>query len=84
MKFAFAVFAVAAALCAAQPATSAPAAKPTIVLVHGAFADASSWNSVVGLLLRDGYRVIAPPNFMRCSQPSRRRSCWSAILTAAW
>jgi hypothetical protein len=25
-------------------------AKPTIVLVHGAFADASSWNGVIGRL----------------------------------
>jgi pimeloyl-ACP methyl ester carboxylesterase len=68
MKSAFAAFAVAAALCAVQPATSAPVAKPTIVLVHGAFADASSWNSVVALLLRDGYHVIAPPNPLRGPQ----------------
>ncbi|BCL27235.1 alpha/beta fold hydrolase [Streptomyces aurantiacus] len=34
---------------------------PTIVLVHGAFADASSWSAVVGKLLRQGHRVVAPP-----------------------
>jgi pimeloyl-ACP methyl ester carboxylesterase len=34
--------------------------KPTVVLVHGAFADASSWNGVVTRLERDGYPVIAP------------------------
>ncbi|WP_380871608.1 alpha/beta hydrolase [Sphingomonas sp. DBB INV C78] len=40
-------------------------AKPTIVLVHGAFADASSWNGVITILQRDGYTVIAAPNPLR-------------------
>ncbi|MFH8737948.1 alpha/beta fold hydrolase [Streptomyces sp. NPDC017964] len=40
-------------------------AKPTIVLVHGAFADASSWNGVVERLQRRGYTVIAPANPLR-------------------
>jgi pimeloyl-ACP methyl ester carboxylesterase len=39
--------------------------KPTIVLVHGAFADASGWNGVAARLVRDGYPVIAPPNPLR-------------------
>lgn len=39
--------------------------KPTIVLVHGAFADASSWNPVVSALLHEGYPVIAPANPLR-------------------
>lgn len=39
--------------------------KPTVVLVHGAFADASSWNGVVERLQRDGYPVIAPANPLR-------------------
>jgi pimeloyl-ACP methyl ester carboxylesterase len=34
-------------------------AKPTVVLVHGAFADSSSWNGVVSRLHRDGYPVFA-------------------------
>ncbi|MCU1645155.1 MAG: alpha/beta hydrolase [Nocardia sp.] len=34
---------------------------PTIVLVHGAFADAASWAPVTELLLAQGYRVLAPP-----------------------
>ena len=38
------------------------AIKPTIVLVHGAFADGSSWKDVVPLLQRDGYKVIAVQN----------------------
>ncbi|MGW5656853.1 alpha/beta fold hydrolase [Streptomyces humi] len=39
--------------------------KPTIVLVHGAFADASSWNGVVGKLLAHDYPVIAVANPLR-------------------
>jgi pimeloyl-ACP methyl ester carboxylesterase len=39
--------------------------KPTIVIVHGAFADASSWNEVIGRLQRQGYNVIAPTNPLR-------------------
>lgn len=38
------------------------AAKPTIVLVHGAFADGSSWHRVIPLLEKDGYYVIAVQN----------------------
>ncbi|MFQ6331105.1 alpha/beta fold hydrolase [Nocardia sp. CWNU-33] len=37
----------------------------TIVLVHGAFADASSWHPVTARLLAKGYRVVAPPVFNR-------------------
>ena len=37
-------------------------AKPSIVLVHGAWADSSSWNAVAGRLQRDGYTVYVPPN----------------------
>ena len=40
-------------------------AKPTIVLVHGAWADASSWNGVIAQLLKAGYPVYAPPNPLR-------------------
>ena len=38
---------------------------PTVVLVHGAFADASSWNGVVELLLAKGVKVTAPANPLR-------------------
>jgi pimeloyl-ACP methyl ester carboxylesterase len=41
------------------------AAKPTIVLVHGAWADASSWNGVIKRLQAEGYTVEAPPNPLR-------------------
>jgi pimeloyl-ACP methyl ester carboxylesterase len=40
-------------------------AGPTVVLVHGAFADASSWNGVVERLQADGVRVTAPANPLR-------------------
>ena len=39
--------------------------RPTIVLVHGAFADASSWNGVIERLQRQGYTVVAPANLLR-------------------
>jgi pimeloyl-ACP methyl ester carboxylesterase len=39
--------------------------KPTIVLVHGAFADASSWNGVIERLQQQGYSVVAPANPLR-------------------
>jgi pimeloyl-ACP methyl ester carboxylesterase len=38
---------------------------PTIVLVHGAFADAASWAPVTQLLLDQGHRVLVPPVFNR-------------------
>ena len=46
------------------PARAAPD-KPTIVLVHGAFADSSSWSGVIPLLQRDGYTVVAAANPLR-------------------
>ena len=39
--------------------------KPTIVLVHGAWADASSWNAVAAELQRQDFTVLAPPNLLR-------------------
>ncbi|GAA2357226.1 alpha/beta hydrolase [Catellatospora methionotrophica] len=39
--------------------------KPTVVLVHGAFADASSWNGVIERLQAEGYPVVAPANPLR-------------------
>src|SRR5215471_18990739 len=38
---------------------------PTIVLVHGAFADASCWRPVFDRLVDDGHTVLAPPNPLR-------------------
>lgn len=57
---------------AARPATShamttssVTTSKPTVVLVHGAFADASGWSGVVTRLQDEGYPVIAPANPLR-------------------
>jgi pimeloyl-ACP methyl ester carboxylesterase len=52
------------AAIATSPAAFA-ADKPTIVLVHGAFADSSSWNGVIAQLHKDGYTVVAAPNELR-------------------
>ncbi|MER6675280.1 alpha/beta hydrolase [Streptomyces sp. NPDC000983] len=41
------------------------AAKPTVVLVHGVFADASGWSAVTARLLKAGFPVIAPANPLR-------------------
>jgi pimeloyl-ACP methyl ester carboxylesterase len=39
--------------------------KPTVVLVHGAFADSSSWNGVISQLKQAGYPVVAAANPLR-------------------
>ncbi|WP_432476927.1 alpha/beta fold hydrolase [Nocardioides sp. GXQ0305] len=57
-------------LTAAAP-SAAPASygdhgsKPTIVLVHGAFADSSGWEAVASRLLAKGYPVLAFSNPLR-------------------
>jgi pimeloyl-ACP methyl ester carboxylesterase len=51
---------------------------PTVVLVHGAFADASSWNGVIPLLQNKGVPVTAPPN------PLRGISTDSAYIASAF
>jgi pimeloyl-ACP methyl ester carboxylesterase len=38
---------------------------PTVLLVHGAFADAGSWSGVIAELQNHGIPVIAPPNPLR-------------------
>jgi pimeloyl-ACP methyl ester carboxylesterase len=59
----FAGLALAGAMAGATSAMAAE--KPTVVLVHGAFADSSSWNGVVKILEKDGYPVIAAANPLR-------------------
>src|SRR3954462_1553881 len=39
--------------------------KPTILLIHGGFGDASNWRPVFDLLDGDEYRVLAPPSPLR-------------------
>lgn len=62
-----AVLAAFASLAAAPaPAPAADrAAKPTIVLVHGAFADSSGWQAVADRLSDRGYPVVAFSNPLR-------------------
>jgi pimeloyl-ACP methyl ester carboxylesterase len=45
--------------------TTTSPGKPTIVLVHGAFAESSSWNGVIAGLLADGYPAVAVANPLR-------------------
>ena len=40
-------------------------AAPTVVLVHGAFAESASWNDVIARLHRRGYKVVAVANPLR-------------------
>ncbi len=46
-------------------ATPAANASPTVVLVHGAFAESSSWNGVIDRLLAAGTPVVAAANPLR-------------------
>ncbi|GAB3060404.1 alpha/beta hydrolase [Intrasporangium mesophilum] len=63
------VTAVAWTTAAASPTAATAGAgqppKPTVVLVHGAWADASSWSGVASRLQADGYTVRAIPNELR-------------------
>ena len=46
----------------AEAAAAGDGPKPSIVLVHGAWADSGSWDGVTQRLQADGYTVYAPPN----------------------
>lgn len=54
-----------AAATSATSSHTAAAPKPTIVLVHGAWADASSFAPVTKRLQQDGYTVLNAPNPLR-------------------
>jgi hypothetical protein len=62
----------------------------SVVLVHGAWADGSSWSKVIGPLRAEGVRVVAAPlpltsladDWQPLTGPwsgSKARSCWSAM-----
>lgn len=55
----------ATALSGAQVHAAEPAQSPTVVLVHGAFADSTSWNGVAQRLQADGIKVVAAANPLR-------------------
>lgn len=59
------IFALSLSAAFTFPAVAKPAAKPVIVLVHGAFADALGWQRVIPILQRDGYYVTAVENPMQ-------------------
>lgn len=42
-----------------------PATLPTVVLVHGAFTDASIWHAVIATLQQRGHRVLTPARPMQ-------------------
>lgn len=67
MRNTLGVLVIALALTAVRGAhaEAAPPVKPTILLVHGAFADASGWTGVITRLKRDGYEVVAAANPLR-------------------
>ena len=67
---------------------------PTVILVHGGFADASYWAPVIRDLQKHDVPVLAPPNPLRglAQTPNTSRAtsiswtgrcCWSAIPTEA-
>ena len=56
---------VSAASSSAQTTGRASQPKPTIVLVHGAWADGSSWAAVTAKLQREGFKVDVVPNPLR-------------------
>ncbi|MFD7846431.1 alpha/beta fold hydrolase [Nocardia sp. NPDC059764] len=65
LKASFAATVLAAALAVSAAPAQADTPRPTIVLVHGAFADATSWDGVAAALRTDGYRVVVPDNPLR-------------------
>lgn len=66
MRLSALLLAAALALPGGAVAQTTPAPeKPVIVLVHGAFAESSSWNPVISRLEKDGYTVIAAANPLR-------------------
>lgn len=56
---------VAVATAPMSGAAMAQPPKPMIVLVHGAFADSSSWNGVIAELQKEGYPTVAIANPLR-------------------
>jgi pimeloyl-ACP methyl ester carboxylesterase len=52
-------------VAAPSPGWASATVRPTIVLEHGAWADASSWSGVIERLQDRGFTVLAPPNPLR-------------------
>jgi pimeloyl-ACP methyl ester carboxylesterase len=60
-----AIFSLGAGKPAGTDARADGSPRPTIVLVHGDWADGSSWTSVIKRLQRKGFTAAAPPNLLR-------------------
>jgi pimeloyl-ACP methyl ester carboxylesterase len=58
----FAIICTGAITFAQSTATESRNAKPDIVLVHGAYADGTSWSKVIALLQAKGYNVVSVQN----------------------
>jgi pimeloyl-ACP methyl ester carboxylesterase len=65
MSAAFALVALLALGAGGAAGAESQRPRPTIVLVHGDWADASSWNAVIERLQDRGFTVVAPPNLLR-------------------
>ena len=50
---------------AASASPGSPTPKPTIVLVHGGYADSSCWNATIGELQNEGYTTLCGSNPLR-------------------
>jgi pimeloyl-ACP methyl ester carboxylesterase len=59
------IIAVAITMLTTSATALANPEKPTVILVHGAFADSSSWIGVARILEEDGYSVVAVANPLR-------------------
>ncbi|MFD5632074.1 alpha/beta fold hydrolase [Streptomyces sp. NPDC127072] len=64
-SIAAALIATTVASASAHKDTATQRPRPTVVLVHGAFADSTSWNGVIEELRHDGYPVVAVANPLR-------------------
>lgn len=60
---------VASVLTSSMASSQSSRPKPTVVLVHGAFADSSGWSDEIRQLDNDGYKVFAPANPLRGIAP---------------
>ena len=67
-----AAFSVSSLPASAATDASTAAGKPTVVLVHGAFAESASWDGVSSRLLAKGYPVVAVANPLRGVQNDAR------------
>jgi hypothetical protein len=73
-------------LSASSERISDMTAQLNIVLVHGAWADGSSWSAVVQQLQSDGYNVTAPqfPESSLANDVARLHQVWTVRTARHW